>query len=198
MILEQGTGGRSGLGLVIYRLDKARRPSACTQGRVYSPTFLCRLPRVGRVYFLEVWPYAANSSLNSIIIVFFYYYYYCIGIVPCLLALDWQLRLVRSTYRSSPLSSNRYIVGDTLSRSSIYAARRTWVVGRHEHSSYYPIGDTASGTSIASLNRTAVEEPYHPPRSHLPALSLRQSKPLGSWRLQTLGNQLTGTTFVVV
>ena len=81
LILEQSTGGRLGLGLVIYRLDKAWRPSACTQGCVCSPTFLCGLPCAGRVYFLEVWPCAANSSLNSKNIVFFNYYY-CIGIVP--------------------------------------------------------------------------------------------------------------------
>ena len=81
MILEESVEGRLGLGLVTYRLDKARRPSAYAQGRVCSPIFLCGLPRVGHVYFLEVWPYAANSSLNSINIVFFYYYYY-ISIVP--------------------------------------------------------------------------------------------------------------------
>ena len=71
--------------MVTYRLDKARRPSAYAPGRACSPTFLCGLPRAGRAYFLEVWPYAANSSLNSNIIVFFNYFY-CIGIVPCLLA----------------------------------------------------------------------------------------------------------------
>ena len=79
------------------------------------------------------------------------------------------------------------------------------------------MGNTTSGTGIASLNRAAVEEPYYPPGSHLPALSysslnrlvvndykkppffglyllalsLRQSKPLDSEDRERVGLALT-------
>ena len=89
------------------------------QGCIYSPTFLYRLPYIGRAYFLEVWPYAANSSLNSINIVFFYYFY--IGIVPI-----WHQIGSCDSFAlpvALPPQSNRYIdaVGDTFSGSSICA-----------------------------------------------------------------------------